>query len=85
MTDKLESFGFRGEDIGVGLLSRSTGLYRSPFDVLRSYISNEIDNDPEPSYVGSSSDSGFEDGDYPATGQEWIGIGFEALSVLASP
>ncbi len=52
MTDKLESFGFKGEDIGVGLLeSITTGLYRSPFDVLREYISNEIDNDPEPSYV----------------------------------
>ena len=52
MAEKLESFGFKGEDIGVGLLeSITTGLYRSPFDVLREYISNEIDNDPEPSFV----------------------------------
>jgi len=51
--EKVESFGFSKDDIGVGLFESITlGLYREAGDVLREYVSNEIDNDPPPSSVG---------------------------------
>lgn len=48
----LQSFNFDYKSIGVGLLESITiGLYRNAEDILREYISNEVDNDPEPSRV----------------------------------
>lgn len=48
----LKTFDFSSEDIGAGLLeSITSGLYRKAGDVIREYISNEIDNDPAPKKV----------------------------------
>ncbi|MDG6970383.1 MAG: ATP-binding protein [Nitrososphaerota archaeon] len=50
--EEVESFKFSAADIGVGLLESITlGLYREASDVLREYISNEIDSNPPPSSV----------------------------------
>src|SRR5438128_8167580 len=52
MERSMESFQFTADDIGVGLLESITlGLYREAGDVLREYISNEIDNEPGPASV----------------------------------
>src|ERR1041385_8198245 len=51
-SDGLESFKFDFKDIGIGLLESITlGLYREPGDVLREYISNEVDTTPPPKLV----------------------------------
>jgi molecular chaperone HtpG len=48
----LRDFDFGEKDIGVFLMeSITTGLYKNPMNVLREYISNEIDNDPAPSEI----------------------------------
>ena len=48
----MEDFDFGIQDIGVFLIESITkGLYRDPRNVLREYISNELDNTPSPTEV----------------------------------
>jgi molecular chaperone HtpG len=48
----LENIPFDADDIGVFLMESITkGLYKDPMNVLREYISNEIDNDPPPTRI----------------------------------
>jgi Histidine kinase-, DNA gyrase B-, and HSP90-like ATPase len=48
----MEEFDFGVGDIGVFLMESITkGLYRDPKNVLREYISNELDNSPEPTEI----------------------------------
>lgn len=52
MAEKTNDFKFDEGDIGVFLMeSITTGLYKNPMNVLREYISNEIDNDPPPEII----------------------------------
>ena len=48
----MEDFDFGIDDIGVFLMESVTkGLYRDPKNVLREYISNELDNTPKPTEI----------------------------------
>ncbi|MEW5816950.1 MAG: ATP-binding protein [Spirochaetota bacterium] len=52
MDGNLKEFDFGVNDIGIFLMeSITTGLYKNPMNVLREYISNEIDNVPSPTLI----------------------------------
>ncbi|MDG6912786.1 MAG: ATP-binding protein [Nitrososphaerota archaeon] len=53
MATEFRTFNDLGEkDVGVFLMeSITTGLYHDPMNVLREYISNELDNDPPPKQI----------------------------------
>ena len=52
MADSAKEFDFGEKDIGVFLMeSITTGLYKNSMNVLREYVSNEVDNDPAPSEI----------------------------------
>jgi hypothetical protein len=52
VNESLREFDFGANDIGIFLMeSITTGLYRNPMNVLREYISNEMDNSPPPTEI----------------------------------
>lgn len=52
LEEDLKSFEFGVDDVGIFLMeSITTGLYKNPMNVLREYISNEMDNEPPASKI----------------------------------